>query len=156
MGIGLVKAAKQSHWARALTSNERMILICMASRCLDEDREGQDGGIYWGGIDTLILELTGSLPDLGTPAHETQKRRVKRHLKALREKGAIEIETHGVGRGRRSAYRLTLFSYLNGWPVDNSEGIVRMFGVKGGPEGPLLGDVKGDVRAPFSTRKRGP
>ena len=143
MGIALVKAAKQSHWARVLTGDERTVLFCMASRAYDDDHDGQQAKLYWGGLDTLMLELTGGLPEHGSTAYKTRARRLKRIIAGLIEKRAIVVEKQGRGRGHRTTYRMTLYSYLNGSPVDNSLAPVKLFPRKGGTQDHLLEGGKG-------------
>lgn len=94
--------------------SDRLILQCMAKRSLDvPGQNGEPPHIYYAGRELLILILSdGNMPEPGTPAYDTETRKVRRCLQRLIKAGAIERVDTGR-RGHNSRYRLTLSAALH-------------------------------------------
>lgn len=105
MGVQLAKwALSPDVAARGLSSTARLVLVAMCFTAQDRDTAATEARLWWGGHESLMIQLAGDVPD-DERERAALARRIKRAISELVEAGAIVL-VEAPGRGRRAIYRI--------------------------------------------------
>lgn len=119
MGAGLVAQALTPPWPALMNSTEQVVLIVMSLSARDTSSKTIEGGLWWGGVESLVMALEGDELEHGTKEWKSAQQRVRRALRKLEAVGAIE-KIQQATAGRRSVWRIKTGSpTLSFLPVDN-------------------------------------
>lgn len=118
MGVRLVGAALNAHWATRLNPTERLVLITMCLTAKDTGTPESPASLYFAGHDNLMITLTGDDPRPGTPQYEAARKQVQRAIRSLISVGAVTL-IDKAGRNKNARYQVHPESY--GAPANVSE-----------------------------------
>lgn len=121
MGAGLVAQALTPPWPALMNSTEQVVLIAMSLSARDTSSKTIEGGLWWGGVESLVMALEGDEIELGSKEWNSARQKVRRALRKLEKVGAIKRLQDATNR-RRAVWRIMTGSpTLSFLPVDNSK-----------------------------------
>lgn len=119
MGAGLVAQALTPPWPALMTSTEQVVLIAMSLSARDTSSKTIEGGMWWGGVESLVMALEGNEIEVGSKEWNSARQKVRRALRRLESVGAIK-KLQDATNHRRAVWRITTGSpTLAFLPVEN-------------------------------------